>query len=147
MEKHFGTDPKWRQNLPADAIKKVQVFDKKSDEAELSGIDDGARNKTINLLLKDNKKSAYFGDVLAGGGTGAHYEADAKLYRFTKKTQFAALGMLNNINQFGFTFKDYIDFSGGIQSFMNGDGRVTFGSDENDFPIRSPLPLYSGGEG
>ena len=132
----FGTDPKVAtKNLPADAIKKVQVFDKKSDEAEFTGIDDGTRNRTINLLLKDNKKSAYFGDVMAGAGTGNRYQADAKLYRFTKKSQVAALGMLNNINQFGFTFKDYIDFSGGIQSLMDGEGPVIVGDDHNDFPI------------
>lgn len=66
MGKNFSSDPKVStKNLPADAIDKVQVFDKKSDESEFTGIDDGERNKTINLLLKDDKKSAWLGDVQA----------------------------------------------------------------------------------
>ena len=49
----FSSDPKVAmKNLPADAINKVQVFDKKSDEADFTGIDDGSRSKTINLLFK-----------------------------------------------------------------------------------------------
>jgi len=55
----FGKDPKLAtQNLPADAVDKVQVFDKKSDRAEFSGIDDGQREKTINLSLKEDKRRA-----------------------------------------------------------------------------------------
>ncbi len=139
----FGNDPKVAtKNLPADAVSKVQVYDKKSDETELTGIDDGTRNKTINLLLKDNKKSAWLGDVQAGAGTGSHYQSSAKAYRFTKQTQFAVLGMLNNINQFGFTFRDYIDFNGGMRGMMNGgdDFRITFEND-NSFPVNFGQPV------
>lgn len=119
----FGDDPKVAtKNLPADAIKKVQVYDKKSEESELTGIDDGSNEKIINLVLKDGKKSAIIGDVMAGYGTGDHYQSAAKIYRFKKKTQFAALGMLNNINQFGFTLTDYLSFSGGLRSLSGGDG-------------------------
>lgn len=130
----FSSDPKVAtKNLPADAIDKVQVFDKKSDESEFTGIDDGERNKTINLLLKDDKKSAWLGDVQAGVGTDNHYMVNAKAYRFTQTDQFAALGMLNNINQFGFSFSDYVDFNGGIQSMMQGGGFRIESSD--DMPV------------
>lgn len=127
----FSSDPTVAtKNLPADAIRKVQVFDKQSEEADFTGIDDGSRSKTINLLLKDDKKSAWLGNVTAGVGTSSHYQAAAKLYRFTKADQFAALGMLNNVNQFGFSFHDYIDFNGGIGSMMNGGGmRIEAGDD------------------
>ena len=118
----FGNDPKVAtKNLPADAIKTVQSFYKKSEQAELTGIDDGLRENTINLILKDDKKNAYFGDIKGGVGTDEHYQASAKLYRFKKQSQFAALGMLNNINQFGFTLQDYINYSGGIQNLVNGE--------------------------
>lgn len=131
----FGSDPQVAtKNLPADAIDKVQVYDKKSDETELTGIDDGTYAKTINLILKDGKKSAIFGDVTAGVGTDKRYQAGAKLYRFTKKHQFAALGMLNNVNKYGFSFKDYLNFSGGLSSLMSGGGNITIGGD-SDLPI------------
>ncbi|MBL0048091.1 MAG: TonB-dependent receptor [Bacteroidetes bacterium] len=139
----FSSDPKVAtKNLPADAISKVQVYDKKSEEAELSGIQDGERNKTINLLLKEDKKSAWLGDVKAGAGSEMHYQAAAKAYRFTKKSQIALLGMVNDINQFGFSFRDYIDFNGGMRNMMNGDGgmRVTF-EDDNSFPINFGQPI------
>lgn len=128
----FSSDPKVAtKNLPADAINKVQVYDKKSEAAELAGIDDGSRDKTINLLLKDGKKQAWLGDVMAGAGTRERYAASAKVYRFTRSNQFALLGMLNNINKFGFSFQDYIDFNGGLPAMMgNGSMRFSITSDD-----------------
>lgn len=128
----FSGDPKVAtKNLPAGAIKKVQVYDRKSDQAELTGISDGQRDKTVNLVLKDDQKKVWFGDLKAGGGTGAHYQASAKAYRFSDRNQFAVLGMVNNINQFGFSFQDYLDFSGGIQGIMSGgnQARITISGD------------------
>jgi len=132
----FSSDPKVAtKNLPADAIQKVQVYDKKSESAELAGIDDASREKTINLLLKDGKKQAWLGDVKAGAGTDSHYMASAKAYRFTAKNQFAVLAMLNNINQFGFSFQDYLDFNGGLPAMMSGGSmRLTLTSD-NEVPV------------
>jgi len=139
----FSSDPKVAtKNLPAGAIKKVQVYNKKSDQSELTGISDGERNQTVNLVLKDDQKKAWFGDIKAGGGTGAHYQANAKAYRFTDQNQFAVLGMINNINQFGFTFQDYLDFSGGLQGMMSGgnQARITISSD-NSLPVDFGQPV------
>jgi len=132
----FSADPKVAtKNLPADAIQRVQVYDKKSESAELSGMDDGSREKTINLLLKDGKKQAWLGDLSAGAGTAEKYAASAKVYRFTRKNQFAMLGMLNNINRFGFSFQDYLDFNGGLPSLMgNGSMRISISS-EDELPV------------
>jgi outer membrane receptor protein involved in Fe transport len=135
----FGDDPKVAtKNLPADAIKKVQVFDGKSDAAQFTGIDDGFRQKTINLQLKDGKKSGYFGDVEAGGGTEDRYKLNAKVYRFTKTSQLAALGMLNNLNEFGFSLEDYINFSGGIRNLLSG------GAQNLQFNLNDNLPVNFG---
>lgn len=126
----FGNDQKVAtKNLPADAIDKVQVFDGQSQQAQYTGIDDGERERTINLMLKENKRKGYFGDLEAGGGTDNRYKLAGHYYRFKKKSQFAALGTLNNINQFGFTFEDYLSFSGGLSSLLSGDGGgITLGS-------------------
>jgi len=70
----FSNDPTVAtKNLPANAVDKVQVFDKLSEMAEFSGIDDGERMKTINLALKDDMKAGYFGNATAGGGTDSRY--------------------------------------------------------------------------
>lgn len=141
----FGTDVKLAtRNVPADALKKIQVYDKRSDESEFTGIDDGTRDKTINLLLKDDKKDAVFGEMLAGGETGSYYQGSGKVYKFTKENQFAALGMINNINQFGFSFRDYVDFTGGTQGAGGHDEavqvRLPTGAGSN-FPINFGQPV------
>lgn len=149
----FGNNPKVAtQNLPADAIDKVQVYDKKSDESEFTGVSDGSRNRTVNLILDEDKKKGVFGNVIAGYGTDNHYLGGGKVYKFTDKNQIAVLGTQNNINQLGFSFSDYIDFSGGIQGMMSGGGsaRIQIGSD-GSFPINFGQPVSglttSGGGG
>jgi hypothetical protein len=134
----FSSDPTVAtKNLPANAIDKVQVFDKKSDETELSGIEDGSYSKTINMILKEGKKTAYFGDLTAGYGSDERYQLGGKLFRFTRKNQFAALGMLNNINKSGFSFQDYLNFQGGLQSMMSSGGGSAHISlaDDNSLPV------------
>ncbi|MEO6039037.1 MAG: TonB-dependent receptor, partial [Saprospiraceae bacterium] len=119
----FGQDPKVAtKNLPADAVDKVQVYDKKSEQAEFTGIDDGREQKTINLQLKADKKQGYFGNASAGYGTQNRFEGKFNLNRFGGKTQFSALGMGNNTNQQGFSFDDYLNFMGGLSNLMSGSG-------------------------
>lgn len=129
----FGSDPKVAtKNLPADAVNKVQTFGKKSDQSEFTGIDDGERDQTINLVLKDGKRKGYFGDVYGGYGTKDRYEAGAKVFRFDTKTQMAVIGLLNNINNFGFSFSDYMNFNGGLSGLMNGGNGFSLNMN-NDF--------------
>lgn len=104
----FGKDTKVAtKNLPADAIEKIQVFDKKSEEAEFTGIDDGVQDRTINLLLNKENKKGYFGDAEVGVGTDDRYNAKGNLFRFSSKLQSALLGMYNNINDFGYSGKGH----------------------------------------
>ncbi len=138
----FGDDPKVATtNLPADAISKVQVFNKRSDAAEFTGIDDGTRDRTINLMLKDGKKSGYFGDVEAGGGTGDHYKFSGKVYKFRKESQLAAIGMYNNINQAGFSFQDYLALNGGIRGLLSGSNNLQVALSGNDLPVDFGQPV------
>jgi len=139
----FGNDPKVAtKNVPADAIDKIQVYDKMSDEADFTGIDDGSRSKAINLKLKEDKKNALFGDVVAGGASGEHYQASGKVYRFNDKIQLAALGMANNVNQFGFSFNDYMNFNGGIANMMGGSGSAKIEiRNDGSFPVNFGQPV------
>ncbi|RYF37507.1 MAG: TonB-dependent receptor, partial [Chitinophagaceae bacterium] len=64
----FGNDPKIAtRNLPADAVDKVQSYDRLSDASQMTGIDDGNSEKTINLKLKKDKKKGLFGKITGGG--------------------------------------------------------------------------------
>lgn len=134
----FGDDPKIAtQNLPANAIEKVQVYDKKSDMAEFTGVDDGEEQKTINLELKEDAKNGYFGNMSGGYSADGRYDGQASINRFSPSTQLAFIGNLNNINRQGFSFGDYLSFMGGMGAMMGGDfrmgdGGINIGSNLSD---------------
>ncbi|RDB04213.1 outer membrane beta-barrel family protein [Runella aurantiaca] len=138
----FGRDPKMAtKNLPADVVDKVQVFDRKSDQAQFTGIDDGQREKTLNLTLKEEKKKGIFGNVTAGVGDASRYSLKGNFNRFSKTRQLSFLGMANNINQQGFSIDDYMNFTGASQRMMAGGGvRLQFNSDDD-----AAIPLNFGG--
>lgn len=136
----FGDDPLIAtKNLPANAISKVQTYEGKNDNAAFTGIDEGEKDMTINLLLKNSKKQGYFGDAMVGGGTQNKYEASVKGFKFNKKEQVAVLGLHNNINKFGFSFKDYINFNGGITGLLNGNSSLEISQDE-PIDVGQPQP-------
>ncbi|MBI2729925.1 MAG: outer membrane beta-barrel protein [Sphingobacteriales bacterium] len=119
----FGNDPKIAtRNLNADAIDKVQVYDKKSDQAEFTGIDDGNSEKAINLKLKKDRKKMTFGKLTAGYGTKDRYDGQFNINRFNGEQQLSAIGMANNTNRQGFTFSDILNFTGEMQRMMRGGG-------------------------
>lgn len=139
----FGRDPKLAtRNLPADAVDKVQVFDKKSDQSVFTGIDDGQREKTINLELKEEKRNGAFGTLMAGLGSSDRYEAKASINKFSKASQLSFLGMGNNINDQGFSLDDYMNFTGGSQQMMGGGGAVRIEFSESN---PNGVPLNMGG--
>ncbi|QRR01006.1 TonB-dependent receptor [Dyadobacter sandarakinus] len=127
-KRFFGDDPKMAtKNLPAEAINKVQVFNGKTEQAKATGIDDGKREKTLNLELKDSHKKGGFGKAVAGVGNESRVEGKVSYNRFNDKQQFALLGFGNNTNQSGVARNDYQDFKGS-QSFNWDDGDFGFSS-------------------
>ncbi len=138
----FGRDPKMAtKNLPADAIDKVQVYDKRSDQADFTGIDDGQRQKNINLTLKEDRKKGAFGNITAGVGLDERFAGKANVNRFNKDKQLSFLGMGNNVNQQGFSMEDYMNFTGDLARMMSGrGGQIRLEINDND----GSLPLNFG---
>lgn len=100
----FSDDPKVAsKNLPVDMVDKLQVVDRKSDLARLTGVDDGEDETVINLTVKKDMKKGWFGSVEAGYGTDDRYKANFNINRMTGENQFTLLGNFNNINEEGFT--------------------------------------------
>lgn len=100
----FSDDPKVAsKNLPAMMIDKLQVVDRKSDLARMTGVDDGEEETVINLTVKPGMKNGWFGVVNAGAGTDNRYAGDFNINRFWNGNQVTLLGNFNNINQLGFT--------------------------------------------
>lgn len=120
-EEFFSDDPKVvTKGLVAKAVDKVQVFDKKSDQAEFTGIDDGQRIKTINLELKDDYKKGFFGKVDAGGGTDGYFQNQAMVNGFKGKRQLSVFGIASNTDKVGLGWQDAEKYSSG-----NGTTEIT----------------------
>ena len=131
----FGDDPKLAtKNLPADAIDKVQVYNKLSDQAELTGFDDGNSEKTINLKLKQDKKKGLFGKLTAGAGTDGRYEGRMNLNSFKGGRQLSVLGTANNTNSDAFSFMDILNFSGALTQLNSGSGKIDVNISKDDGP-------------
>jgi hypothetical protein len=136
-EEFFSDDPKVvTQGLQANAVEKVQVFDKKSDQAEFTGIDDGQKTKTINLKLKDDKKKGYFGKIDGGEGTGNYYQDQAMINAFKAKRQISAFAIASNTDKVGLGWADKDKFSSGNGvTEITDDGGImtTWNNNDQDF--------------
>lgn len=140
----FGRDPKMAtKNLPANAIDKVQVFDKKSDQAEFTGIDDGQREKTINLTLREDSRRGSFGSLNGGIGSQDRFQGKANLNKFGSKEKISFIGMANNINNQGFSFEEYVGFTGGMS--RQGGFQIDGDSPINNGNNTGFTNTYSGG--
>jgi hypothetical protein len=142
----FGDDPKSiTKNLGAEAISKVQVYTEKSEQSKLTGVDDGSKEKAMNLELKDEFKKGSFGKVTLAAGTEERWAGRGNYNRFNDKTQFSVIGYGNNINQTGVNWEDYGEFKGNnsFNDYDNGDfgfnrnGGNYYYFDGNDSPVNN----------
>jgi hypothetical protein len=145
-EEFFGDDPGMAvKNLRADAVKEVQVFKKKTDQSEFTGIDDGQSKQTINLKLKENKKTGYFGKINAAGGLQKNidhrYNNNLMYSSFKGKRKLSAFLLNGNTGQDGLSWQDMEKYGGNndMNMVMDDDGGMMFfsnrggGSDEEPY--------------
>ncbi len=89
-------------------VDKVQLYEKKSDQATFTGIDDSQRDKTINLKLKDSKRNGYFGRFTAGGATDGYFDEELMANYFRQKEKLAVYGILSNTGKTGLNWQEGI---------------------------------------
>lgn len=100
----FGGDVKTGlKNLPVDMIEKLKTYDKKSDLARITGIDDGEEETVLDLTVKKGMNQGWFGNADLAGGTEDRYMGRFMLNRFVDKTQVSIVGSANNVNNQGFS--------------------------------------------
>jgi len=141
----FGSDPTIAtRNLPAEAVDRVQVYDKQSDMAEFTGIPDGEEERVIDLELNEKAQDGYFGRLAGGlGADGGAYgvlnsesgdevrhNETLSLNSFSPTTQLALVGNINNTNEAGFSGADLKSFSGGGDAARGGGGGLVGGNRE-----------------
>ena len=139
----FGEDVSTALNsLPAQAVDRIEVFNKLSDNAEFSGMDDGEGYKAINIVTHSNMRQGVFGKLYAGYGyqpdidggapadpdfknttsynptvgdvTSHHkYNVGGNVNIFQDRHRISVIGLLNNVNQQNFSFEDILGVNGG----------------------------------
>lgn len=135
-EEFFGDDPTMAtKNLQADAIKNVQVFDKKSDQAAFTGIDDGTKKKTLNLTLKDDKKKGYFGKVELSSDFKNRWNNSVMANSFKSKRKLTVYGIMSSTGKTGLSWDENSKYGENNNMEYNEDGGYFFsngGDDEFD---------------
>lgn len=132
-DEFFGEDVTMAiKSIPAEIVDKVEVFDKLSDEAEFSGVDDGNSYKALNFVTKKSMRNGQFGKAYAGLGWqpeagsisfNPKYLVGGNINSFRNKQKITVLGLFNNINQQNFSFEDLLGVtSGGGRGKGNGNG-------------------------
>jgi hypothetical protein len=144
----FTGDPMMAtKNLPADAVDKIQVYDRKSDQAMFTGIDDGSEETAINLKLKKDRNKSTFGKLNAGAGTPSVFDAQGNVNVINNDEQFSTIGGANNTNRQNFSSRNIVNFSGGGGGRPGAGGGVTVnfsgGSGETDANAQGIAETYS----
>ncbi|GGG34620.1 TonB-dependent receptor [Dokdonia pacifica] len=113
------------QNIPADALKKVEVLKNYNEVSQMRGLGNDQDNIAINLKLKEGKKNFWFGDITTGVGEGDdefRYTVKPKLFYYSPKGSINVIGNFNNTGEVPFTFRDYFNFTGGFRGFNRRGG-------------------------
>ena len=118
----FGNDPDAvLRNLPAEAIDKVQIFDRQSDQSQFSGFNDGNTEKTINIVTKVQFRSGQFGRMVAGAGP-ERYRTSLSLNSFEGDRRLSVVAQSNNVNEQNFSTDDLLGVISASQSQAGGGG-------------------------
>lgn len=136
-EEFFGDDPTVAtQNLQSRIVDKVQVFDKKSDQAQFTGFDDGQSQKTINLKLKKGMNKGEFGKVEVSGGPDDRWQSQAMVNVFKDKQKFSVYGIMSSLGKTGLGWEDRNAYTGQGDNFNMNDengGMMMMSGNSDDF--------------
>lgn len=123
----FLNDPQLAtKNIPAKIVNKIKVIEKKSEQAEFTGIDDGEQEQIIDLSVKPGMMNGFFGNASAGAGHDVpstdvqgdwRYQGSTFMGKFSEDTQIGIVANANNTNNRGFN-----DMAGSMMGGMMGGG-------------------------
>lgn len=124
------------RNLPADVVDKIQVFDRLSEQAQLTGFDDGNSQRSINIVTRGGVSNGQFGRVYAGYGTDNRYQAGGNMSFFSGDRRISLVGNFNNVNQQNFAGQDLLGVtSSGGRGGRGGGGRGGWGGGSSNFTV------------
>ncbi len=149
-EEFFGDDPTMAtQNISAKAVDKVQVFETKTEQQQMTGMSTGNEGKTVNIKLKEDAKKGAFGKIMAGTDFNKYVDSKLLLNRFTGKKKISTFVTRTNVNAGSLNWEDrqklgiendyeYDELSGYYFSFGGGD-------EFNDWNLRGLPDAWTAG--
>ena len=144
-EEFFGDDPTLiTRNIRADMVDKIQLYDKKSDQASFTGVDDGKTEKTINVKLRADKKEGIFGKVQAGDSPDNIYQAELLFNAFKNKEKFSVYGTTGNNGKVGLSWDDNQKYGTGDQVDLTDNGINVNTQSPDDLDVFSGLYFGQG---
>ena len=84
------------KNLPVSIIQNMKFYDQQSDQARITGIDDGEKETVLDFTIKRGMNRGYMTNLDLAGGTHDRYASRGMGSSFTDKTRFVLMGNLNN---------------------------------------------------
>ncbi len=100
-------------NIPADAVDKVEAIDDYNSIAFMKGLTD-EQKMVLNIKLKEGKKHFIFGDLTAGSGNDNHYLGKANLFYYSPKTNLSFIGNTNDTGEAPLKMEDFLRFEGSM---------------------------------
>ena len=123
------------QNIPADAVDKVEILRNHNDVDQMRNLLTTEENIAVNLQLKEGKKNFWFGEIEGGVGKGddIRHSAGSSVFYHSPRSSINFIADLNNIGDVPFTFRDYFNFIGGLPSVGGSGSSVDLGEDDLGF--------------
>lgn len=130
------------RNLPSEVVEKIQVYDRLSEQAQLTGFDDGNAVKAINIVTKSGIRNSQFGRIYAGYGTDDRYQAGGNVTFLKDYRRISLIGNFNNVNQQNFANQDLLGVTSSATGRGRGGGGGSGGMGAGDFMV-GPSPGIS----
>ena len=84
------------KNIPVNIIQNMKFYDQQSDQARITGIEDGEKETVLDFSIKKGMNRGYMTNLDLGGGTAHRYASRGMASSFTDKTRVVILGNFNN---------------------------------------------------
>lgn len=125
------------KNLPVDMVSKIQAYDKQSDYAKMTGVDDGEETPVLDIMTKRELKESLVSNLDLGYGTEDRYNGKFFITRSTDLSRVTAYGSMNNTNDNGY---------GGHRGWGGRSGLVTYKRAGIDFSWENGRKKEQGGK-
>lgn len=135
-EDFFDGDSKLAaNNIPANALDKIEVLRNYSEVSQLGGVTNNQDNVALNIKLKEGKKKFWFGEITGGLGLDERYIAHPKLFYYSPEYSINILTDLNNVGELPYTARDFRNFVGGFRGATRANNGTTFNTGSNDLGL------------